>query len=212
MKALAEKRTYISAHTHTHTYLYKSHQILLQLIVNFLVCSILAPYKEGCINYEQFIHVFCHVDRRICRNKIAIVKEDVFQFNISTCSFGVYTLCIQCHDFTKFGIRFKKILSLLTTFLLDQNGRYVVVINTEENIHIFLLLFAGLQQMMMIMEMFILRMSRIAQLLTAFMKVLIRKGKYVNCFSYLTDPLFTSWDFKTRYVHITERQLKSDFK
>lgn len=105
-----------------------------------------------------------------------------------------------------------KILSLLTTFLLDQNGRYIAVINTEENIDIFLLLCAGLQKIITIMEMFILRMSRIAPLLTAFMKVHIRRGKYVNCFSYLTDPLFTSWDFKIRHFHITGRKFKSYFK
>ena len=105
-----------------------------------------------------------------------------------------------------------KILSLLTIFLLDQNGRCILIVNTEENIDIFLLLCAGLQQIITIMEMFILRMSRIAPLLTAFMKVRIRKGKYVNCFSYLAEPLFTIWDFKIRHFLITERKLKSDFK
>jgi hypothetical protein len=105
-----------------------------------------------------------------------------------------------------------KILSLLTTFLLNQNGRYIVIINTEENIDIFLLLCAHLQQIMTIMEMFILRMSRIASLLTAFMKVRVRKGKNVKCFSYMTDNLFTSWDFKIRHFHITGRKLKSEFK
>lgn len=105
-----------------------------------------------------------------------------------------------------------KILSLLTTFLSDQNGRYTVIINTEENVYIFLLICAGLQQIITITEMFILRKSRIPPLLTDFMKVRIRKGKYVNCFSYPTDPLFTSWDFKIRHFHITERKLKFDFK
>ena len=28
----------------------------------------------------------------------------------------------------------------------------------------------------------------------------------------MTDPLFTSWDFKIRQFHITERKLKYDFK